>query len=143
MQPMVAATPRGAQLPNPIELGLILKKGKPEIAWSSMGVGLHYQTTMSLLSVIDHGMTIEQAADAPRLLLPIASDGDVKKLILRVIDGEFSDAVLEETGFDVKRVPPADTRFAQGLWVAIQRDTESRALTAISPSYTNGRAAAF
>jgi gamma-glutamyltranspeptidase / glutathione hydrolase len=143
MQPMVAATPRGAQLPNPIELGLILKKGKPEIAWSSMGVGLHYQTTMSLLNVIDHGMTIEQAADAPRLLLPIASYGDVKKLILRVIDGEFPDAVLEGTGFDVKRVPRADTRFAQGLWVAIQRDPETRALTAISPSYTNGQAAAF
>jgi gamma-glutamyltranspeptidase/glutathione hydrolase len=143
MQAIVAATPRGAQLPNPIELGLILKKGKPEIAWSSMGVGLHYQTTMSLLNVIDHSMTIEQAAAAPRLLLPIASYGDVKKLILRVIDGEFPDAVLEETGFDVKRVPRADTRFAQGLWVAIQRDPETRALTAISPSYTNGQAAAF
>ncbi|VWC51120.1 gamma-glutamyltransferase [Burkholderia lata] len=143
MQPIVAATPRGAQLANPIELGLILKNGQPEIAWSSMGVGLHYQTTMSLLNVIDHGMTIEQAADAPRLLLPIAPDGDARKLTLRVIEGEFPDAVLDETGLDVKRLAPADTRFAQGLWVAIQRDTESGALTAISPSYTNGQAAAF
>jgi gamma-glutamyltranspeptidase/glutathione hydrolase len=143
MQTIVTETPRGAQLSNPIELGLILKNGKPEIAWSSMGVGLHYQTTMSLLNVIDHNMTIEQAADAPRLLLPISANGDVKTLTLRVIEGEFPDAVLEETGLNVKRLPPADTRFAQGLWVAIQRDTETGELTAISPSYTNGQAAAF
>lgn len=143
MQSMVAATPRGAQMANPIELGLILKDGEPEIAWSSMGVGLHYQSTMSLLNVIDHGMTIEQAANAPRLLLPIAPNADAKTLILRVIDGEYPDEVLEETGLEVKRVVPADARFAQGLWVAIQRDTRTGDLTAISPSYTNGQAAAF
>ena len=143
MQIKVAATPRGAQLPNPIELGLILKDGKPEIAWSSMGVGLHYQTTMSLLNVIDHGMTIVEAADAARLLLPLAPGSDVTKPILRVIDGEFPDHVLAETGLDIRRVAPVDARFAQGLWVAIQRDTETGALTAISPSYTNGQAAAY
>jgi gamma-glutamyltranspeptidase / glutathione hydrolase len=143
MQQQVAATPRGEQMPNPIELGLILKEGQPEIAWSSMGVGLHYQSTMSLLNVIDHGMTIEQAVDAPRLLLPLTSDGDAKRLTLRVVDGEFRDAVLDETGLEIRRLAPAETRFAQGLWVAIQRDVETGELVAISPSYTNGQAAAF
>jgi gamma-glutamyltranspeptidase/glutathione hydrolase len=143
MQPMVAATAQGAQLPNPIELGLVLKNGEPEIAWSSMGVGLHYQTVMSLLNVIDHGMSIEQAANAPRLLLPIARDGNVKQLTLRVMDGEFSAKVLQETGFEVRHLTPAETRFAQGIWVAIQRDMATGELSAISPSYTNGQAAAF
>jgi gamma-glutamyltranspeptidase/glutathione hydrolase len=143
LQPLVAATPRGAQLPNPIELGLILKRGQPDIAWSSMGVGLHYQTVMSLLNVIDHGMSIEQAANAPRLLAPIAPDGDFKKLILRIVDGEFSDDVLRETGLEVKRVAPAEARFMQGLWVAVQRDPASGELVAISPSYNNGQAAAY
>lgn len=143
MQAKVAQTPRGAQLPNPIELGLVLKDGKPEIAWASMGVGLHYQSLMSLLNVVDHGMTIEQAADAPRLLLPLAPDGNVLRPILRVIEGEFPEAVLAETGLDVRRIKPAEARFAQGLWVAIQRDVATGALTAISPSYTNGQAASF
>jgi len=143
MQSLVAAVLPGEQLPNPIELGLIFKDGQPEIAWSSMGVGLHYQTTMSLLNVIDHGMDIEHAANAPRLLLPLAPDGETLKLILRVVDGEYSDAVLAETGLDVRRLSPAEVRFAQGLWVAIQRDTQTGKLVAISPSYTNGQAAAF
>lgn len=142
LQPIVAATARGSQLPNPIELGLVLKQGQPEIAWSSMGMGLHYQSAMSLLNVIDHGMTIEQAANAPRLLAPMAL-GDFKKLILRVVDGEFSDEVLGETGFEVKRIKPIDARFMQGLWIAIQRDPETGELLAISPSYNNGQAAAY
>ena len=29
-----------------------------------MGVALHYQTTLSLLNVIDHGMTIQEAIDS-------------------------------------------------------------------------------
>ncbi|MFB8344619.1 gamma-glutamyltransferase [Brucella cytisi] len=143
LQPLVAATPRGTQMPNPIELGLIFKKGVPEIAWSSMGAGLHYQTVMSLLNVIDHNMTIEQAARAPRLLLPVSPSNNAKSLILRVVDGEFSEEVLNQTGFEVRSLSTADVRFVQGLWVAIQRDTQTGSLTAISPSYTNGQAAAF
>lgn len=143
LQPTIAGTGPGEQLPNPIELGLVLQEGKPEIAWSSMGVGLHYQTTMSLLNVIDHRMTIEEAADAPRLLPPLAQGTDHTRLTLRVVEGEFSEEVLTGTGLEVGRVSPADTRFAQGLWVAIQRDTVTGELIAISPSYTNGQATAF
>lgn len=143
MQSMVAATPRGAQLPNPIEVGLVIKDGAPEIAWSSMGVGLHYQTTQSLLNVIDFGMTIEEAADAPRLLLPISPDGSQRELILRVVDGEFPGELLDATGLAIKSIPPAEARFAQGLWVAVRRDPASGELTAISPRYTNGQAAAI
>lgn len=143
LQPLVAATPRGSQMPNAIELGLILKNGQPEIAWSSMGMGLHYQSTLSLLNILDHGMSIEQAANAPRLLAPMSPDGDFKKLILRVVDGEFSDQVLNESGLDVKRIKPLDARFFQGLWVAVQRDPATGDVVAISPSYNNGQAAAY
>jgi gamma-glutamyltranspeptidase/glutathione hydrolase len=142
MQSMVAATPAGMQLPNPMEVGLMLRDGRPSIAWSSMGVGLHYQTTQSLLNVIDFEMAIEQAADAARLLLPISADGSQRELILRVIKGEFPDAVLQATGLQIKAIRPEQARFAQGLWVAVQRDRAGE-LTAISPSYTNGQAAAL
>ncbi|WP_129793956.1 gamma-glutamyltransferase [Sphingosinicella sp. CPCC 101087] len=143
MQSMVAATPPGTQLPNPIEVGLVLKDGRPEIAWSSMGVGLHYQTTQSLLNVIDFGMTVEQAANAPRLLLPISPDGSQRELTLRVIDGEFPSELLDATGVEIKAISPAEARFAQGLWVAVQRDPDTGMLSAISPSYTNGQATAI
>lgn len=143
MQSMVAATLPGTQLPNPIEVGLVLKDGRPDITWSSMGVGLHYQTTQSLLNVIDFGMTVEQAANAPRLLLPISPDGSQRELILRVIDGEFPRELLNATGVEIKAISPAEARFAQGLWVAVQRDPDTGMLTAISPSYTNGQATAI
>lgn len=142
-QPLIAETPRGGPLSNPIELGLILKEGKPEIAWSSMGMGLHYQTTMSLLNVIDYGMTIERAADAPRLLTPLQPEAPVRNYTLRVVEDEYPQSVLDETKLDVTAVAKADARFAQGLWVAIQRDTVTGELAAISPSYTNGQAAAY
>ncbi|NIJ35650.1 gamma-glutamyltranspeptidase/glutathione hydrolase [Sphingopyxis panaciterrae] len=143
MQTLVAATPRGGQLPNPIEVGIILKDGKADTAWSSMGVGLHYQTTQSLLNIVDFGMDLEQTANAPRLLLPISPDASQRELILRVIDGEFSDEVLDATGLEIKRLQPVEARFAQGLWVAIRRDQTTGELTAISPTYTNGQATAF
>ncbi|MBL8267556.1 MAG: gamma-glutamyltransferase, partial [Steroidobacter sp.] len=143
LQPLVAATARGAQMPNAIELGLILNNGQPEIAWSSMGMGLHYQSTLSLLNIIDHGMSIEQAANAPRLLAPMSPDGDFKKLILRVVAGEFPEEVLNESGLDVQQIKPLDARFVQGLWIAIQRDPATGELVAISPSYNNGQAAAY
>ncbi|ALH79541.1 gamma-glutamyltransferase [Sphingopyxis macrogoltabida] len=143
MQTMVAATPRGGQLPNPIEVGIILKDGKPDTAWSSMGVGLHYQTTQSLLNIVDFDMDLEQTANAPRLLLPISPDASQRELILRVVDGEFPDEVLDATGLEIKRIQPVEARFAQGLWVAIRRDAATGELTAISPTYTNGQATAF
>lgn len=143
MQSMVAATPRGTQLPNPIEAGIVLKDGQPDTAWASMGVGLHYQTTQSLLSLVDFGMSLEETVNAPRLLLPVSPDGSHRDLILRVIDGEFPDHVLDATGLEVKRLQPADARFAQGLWVAIRRDSATGELTAVSPTYTNGQATAF
>ena len=143
MQTMVAATPQGGQLPNPIEVGIILKDGKPDTAWSSMGVGLHYQTTQSLLNIVDFDMDLEETANAPRLLLPISPDASQRELILRVVDGEFPDEVLDATGLEIKRIQPVEARFAQGLWVAIRRDAATGELTAISPTYTNGQATAF
>ena len=143
MQSMVAGTERGAQLPSPIEVGLILKDGQPNVAWSSMGVGLHYQTIQSLLNVMEFGMTIEEAANAPRLLLPISPDGSHRELLLRVVEGEFPAELLEATGLEIKAIPPAEARFAQGLWVAVRRDPENGELVAISPSYTNGQASAI
>ncbi|WP_447764465.1 gamma-glutamyltransferase [Sphingopyxis panaciterrae] len=143
MQSMVAETPRGGQLPNPIEVGIILKDGKPDTAWSSMGVGLHYQTTQSLLNIVDFGMDLEETANAPRLLLPISPDASQRELILRVVDGEFPEEVLDATGLEIKRLQPVDARFAQGLWVAIRRDHATGELTAVSPTYTNGQATAF
>ena len=108
-----------------------------------MGVGLHYQTVQSVVNLTDFNMTIEEAANAPRLLLPISPEGDQKNIIVRVVTGEFPDDVLQQTGLEIRQVAPEDARFAQGLWVAIARDQSTKTLMAISPSYTNGQATAF
>jgi hypothetical protein len=61
---------------------------------------------------------------------------------LRVVEGEFSDELLTASGLDVKRLPPEEARFSQGLWVGIGRDPTGR-YCAVSPKYGNGRAVAF
>jgi gamma-glutamyltranspeptidase / glutathione hydrolase len=63
--PVVAATTPGERLPDPTNPGLLVKDGKPFLAFASIGAGLHERTIAALTSVIDFGMTPQQAINAP------------------------------------------------------------------------------
>ena len=138
MQNQIAKTKPGNQLENPIEIGILSKGGKPTLAWSSMGVGLHYQSTQTLLNIIEFGKDIEDAVNTPGLLLPLNDAKDPMKIKLRVIEGTFEQKLLDASELDVELVPTDKVRFVQGLFVGIARDPKTGMLTAISPPYTNG-----
>ncbi|MEZ5459784.1 MAG: hypothetical protein R3E65_10910 [Steroidobacteraceae bacterium] len=107
-----------------------------------MATGLHQQTIQSLVNVMDFGMDIKQAVDAPALFLPGQDDSMPPKQRMRVMKGAFPKAVLDASGLPYEELPPEARRLTQGLWVAVTRDHATGAVTAVSPPYANGRALA-
>jgi len=144
---IVAKAGLGNRLPDPTEAGIVVKDGKPVLAFSSMAMGLHQETFQSMTNVLGFGMTPKQALDAPSIFMPqidgIGGDPSAMTQIIRVMDGEFPDEVLEGTELPIKKIPAEERRFAQGLWVGISRDPETGELNAASHPYTNGQAFAL
>ena len=144
---IVAKAGPGNRLPDPTEAGIVMKDGEPVLAFSSMAMGLHQETFQSMTNVLGFGMSPKEALDAPSIFMPqidvVGGDPSAVTQIIRVMDGEFPDEVLEATGLPVKKIPAEERRFAQGLWVGIARDPESGELNAASHPYTNGQAFAL
>ena len=61
----VAATAPGARMSDPTNPTLVTRGGKPLLACAAIGMGLHAKTVQALHSVIDFGMTPDEAAQAP------------------------------------------------------------------------------
>ncbi|MEQ8955813.1 MAG: gamma-glutamyltransferase, partial [Gammaproteobacteria bacterium] len=143
---IIAKAGPGNRLPGAIEIGLAFKDDEPVLAFASMSMGLHLETFQSLTNVLGFGMTPKQALDAPSILSPqIESISDMSSLsqTVRVMEGEFSEELMEATGLPYKWMQPADRRYSQGLWVGITRDPETGELNAASHYYTNGQALAL
>ena len=144
----VAAAGPGGRVADPIEVGILTRDGRPAVAFASMATGLHQQTFQSLFGTIHFGMNVKDAVDAPAFFLPRPvldpSSGEaVPKWVVRVMEGEFDDAVLEASGLPVERLPAEQRRYTQGLWAGISRDPDTGDLMAASHAYTNGRAFAY
>ena len=144
----IAAAGPGNRLPDPTEVGILARDGQPVVAFASMATGLHQQTFQSLTNVMDFGMTPKEALDAPSFFLPRPVGGDPlagvpPKWVVRVMEGEFDQALLDATGLPIEQVTAKDRRFMQGLWVGISRDPETGALSAGSHPYSKGQALAY
>lgn len=135
----------GNRLPAPIELGILMKDGRPILPFASMSTGLHQQTVQSLVSIIAHNMDVEEAVNAPSLLMPSidATVPTAPKYTVRVMEGAFPERVLEESGLPVAKIPASERRYTQGLWVGIYRDPKTGKLKAASPPYATGTALAY
>ncbi len=135
----------GNRLPAPIEIGILQKNGKPFLPFASMSTGLHQQTVQSLVNIIAHGMDVEEAVNAPCLLMPEvdATVPTTPKYTVRIMEGAFPDTVLAQSGLPVKQIPAGERRYTQGLWVGIQRDPQTGKLKAVSPPYATGTALAY
>ncbi len=143
---IIALAGPGKRLPDPIEIGLAVKDGEPVLAFASMAMGLHLQTFQSLTNVLGFGMTPKEALDAPSILLPqMEGIGDPTKATqtVRVMQGDFSEELMEATGLPYKWMQPEDRHYSQGLWVGIARDPRTGRLSAASHPYTNGQALAI
>ena len=144
-QMVMAQVAPGERLPGPLEVGILSKDGKPVLPFASMSVGLHQQTVQSLLNIIMFDKNIEEAVNAPSLFLPLIdiSNPVAPKYTVRVMEGDFSKEVLEDSGLKIQEIPPSDRRYAQGLWIGIYKDPATGKLSAVSPPYATGSALAY
>jgi gamma-glutamyltranspeptidase/glutathione hydrolase len=139
-QAVIAAVGPGARLPDPTCVGLVKRDGAPVMAFSSMASGLHHKTVQCLVNALDFGMEPKAASDAPALLFPqLSSDGE---MTIRVGKGEFPQAVLDASGFEIIEVEVEALRLAQGIWIGVRREADG-GLKANAPAYTSGYAVGY
>lgn len=142
-QAQVAAAGPGRRLPDPTQTGLLLRDGRPVVAFASMGAGLHQRTFQSLLNVAVHGMTVDQAIDAPDFFLPTLLPA-ARGYVVVVPEGRFPRPVLDSLGVPYREAGGANARFGgEGVWVAISRDPATGRLRAASHNRSNSAALAY
>lgn len=142
-QAAVAAAGPGNRLPDPTETGILLRDGKPVLAFASMGSGLHQRTFQGLLNYTRYGMTVDQAIDAPDFFLPTMRPAQ-GGYVLAVPAGRFPKAVLDGSGLPYLELDSDSARFGgEGVWVAISRDPATGALRAASHNRSNSAALAY
>lgn len=142
-QDLIARIGPGQRLPDPTNPLIVLRDGKPLLAASAMGSALHQKMVQCLIHVLDAGMGPKEAVDAPYLMLPRLGAGG--SLVQRAIRGEFPPSVTARAralGMPLELLDD-NSRFAQGLWVAIGIDPATGRLLAAAPDVTNGRAIAY
>jgi gamma-glutamyltranspeptidase/glutathione hydrolase len=109
-QRLIAQTGPGKRLPDPTEPLIIAKDGKPVVALSSIGAGLHQKTLSVLLNLMDFGMSVKPAIDAPCLNSPkYEADGSNKP---QIFERDFCGLLLtavKKLGLDVSVVSNALT----------------------------------
>ena len=126
----VAATKPGDRLTDPTNPGLVMKDGKPFLGFASIGAGLHQRTTAALISVLDFGMTPQEAINAPAFGLPeITATGVDGAQTFGV--GDLSPEMVAELaamGMEIKEIDST-----RGYWIAIQIDPETGELRGGGP----------
>ena len=141
-QAAIAAIPPGSRLPAPTETGILFKGGKPVLGFASMGSGLHIRTLQALHGIIRLGQTVDEAINAPDLLMPTASG--IGRWIVRVPKGRFPKAVLDAIGYAYEEIDRDNMRFGgEGVWVGISRDPVTGLLRAASHNRNNSAAVAW
>lgn len=142
-QYLIASVGPGAKLPEPDNPLIVLRDGKPILAASCVGAGLHEVAIQGVLDVLDFGMTPAQAVLMPALRknwplgdpvrLPTGPDG-------------FPDSTvrgLQRFGVDVEIVPAVSSASPAGYWVAIGIDPATRVLRSGLTRGTNGMAEGY
>lgn len=143
-QQVIKSTGLGNRLPDPTNPFLVFRDGKPVLASSSIGSGLHDRTMQCVVSVLDHGMNPKEAVDAPGFLRtdPFAEGGAATL----IAEGEFPPEFLkevEEYGPRLKVIPQEQRSFNDGFWTGIRIDADSGLLEAADPAYGDSRAEAY
>ncbi|MDP6810424.1 MAG: gamma-glutamyltransferase [Kiritimatiellia bacterium] len=121
-QYQVAAAGPGNRLPDPTNPGLVMKDGKPLIAHGSIGMGLHQKTIQMLHSLLDFGMSPDDAANAPAFGAPEFTNTGLTPRT-SISEGRFDADVVaraNELGAGL-----FETDLMQGGWSAVMIEPES------------------
>ena len=131
-QSALARLAPGARLPMPINPAIALRDGRPVLACSSMGAGMHAVAVQQLNSVLRQGADIYTAAGQPLIhakdiavnasLTATVADFDPTQPIARAVDDRFDPALLNaarERGQLISARAKSDPTLPRGYWGAI------------------------
>ncbi len=151
-QPTLARLTPGDHLPMPIEPAIAFHRGRPVLASSSIGVGLHPATVLGLHRVLALGQPVAVAVDAPLVHGHDIVVGDSVTSVLaqrkldspsRILDDRFPPACLDaarDAGHAVSPRPANDPMLPRGFWAAITTDPHTGKHTAARTPYGQGPA---
>ena len=132
----------GHRLPDPMTPLIITRAGKPVLATSAIGAGLHQRNVQALANILESGMDAQSAVDAPAFL---ASDWSPTKSVARVGEGSFDKEVLDGVralGQEVQVLPRPQCQAFAGFWIGVEIDPKTGQLrgagTAEIPSFAEG-----
>jgi gamma-glutamyltranspeptidase/glutathione hydrolase len=138
-QYLIASVGPGAKLPEPDNPLIVLRDGKPVLASSCIGAGLHEVAIQGVVDVLDFGMTPAQAVLMPALRKNWPLD---EPLRLPVGGSGFPDSTvrgLGRLGFTVEAITGSEGLSLAGYWVAIAIDSGARRLRAgLTPGFNSG-----
>ena len=126
-QPLIKAVGQGVRLPDPTNPAIFFKGGKPILASSSIGTGLHEETLQNLVNILNFGMDPKTSEDTPKFLSPDwAGLGGGSGMEFQTFGkGEFSAEILSAVrtkGQDFKELKPEEQEFRRGYWIGIKLD---------------------
>jgi gamma-glutamyltranspeptidase / glutathione hydrolase len=132
----------GHRLPDQMSPLIVARDGRPVLASTAIGGGLHQRNIQVLAGVLEFGLNAQAAVDAPTFLLP---DWTGSKTVAQVPAGAFDAKILEgvrSLGQEVKELGPKERAMFVGYWAGIAIDPESGRLrgagTAELPSHAEG-----
>jgi gamma-glutamyltranspeptidase/glutathione hydrolase len=121
----------GKRLADPMCPLIVLHNGRPVLASSAIGGGLHQRTLQVLSSILDFRMSPQAAVEEPAFLLPEFTAG---KPVPQVEPGQFSRKLLDGVqalGQRVKEVNAQQAGAFRGYWVGVQIDPAGGARRAV------------
>jgi len=135
---------RGKRLPDPTMPLIVSRGGKPVVALSAIGVGLHQTMLSVLLNILDFNMDLDQAIREPSQQWPEIKGNEFRPV---VFDWDFSEELIagvNKLGLDVDVIsrssPLARNR---GVVVGVAIDNTGRRQAVRNPNPDPGAALAY
>jgi gamma-glutamyltranspeptidase/glutathione hydrolase len=132
----------GRRLPDQMSPLIVARDGRPVLASTAVGGGLHQRNIQVLAGVLEFGLDAQAAADAPAYLLPEWSGS---KCVAQVPANAFDAKVVEgvrSLGQEVKELGPEASGMFIGYLAGIAIDPRTGRLqsagTAELPSHAEG-----
>ena len=151
-QQMISRVGPGVRLPDTTNPLLVLKKGKPVLASSAVGSGLHEVTVENVINVLDFGMDPYTSVNQPNTRGPFVGSSILGSLANKpaqpeyekeaIAGADFPQVVLDGVRAHGQAIKIVSTYDQPGYWVGIQIDPESRKLrggaTPLLPALVEG-----
>lgn len=137
----------GARVPHEMNPVIVLRDGRPVLASSSVGGGLHEASLQALHNVLDHGMNPKEAAEAPAFMSWVFGPDEVGRPQIEnqgVPAGAFPRDVLDyarSLGQPILELESEEQGRYRGYWVGILREADGVLEAGTSPGL-NGAALA-